>query len=899
MKPTYYFILIFSLIPSFTIYSQTSNAGEDQFVCNTFTDLFGNNPAPGTGEWTIVEGYGDFENSTVNNTHVSNLSDGENIFRWTVTLDANSVSDEVSIFNYTVTEAIAEDVSVCEDSATLIGSAPNLNEQCLWETSPSSITISNPDYYTTKVYNFYEGVNSFNYTIFNDYCSSETSITATNNIFFTNAGEDQIVITPNTTLDAQNIPGTIGTWTIVTGGGDFADVLAPDTYVSNLQYGENIFCWTVYNPTTGCTAYDTVTIIYNGGFPNPIDAGATQHICADSTYLDATTLSNATTYWSIDQGACNFVDITDCHTLAYNIEPGQNILRWNVSKNGFTTSDTVSIYNYSFDVDAGEDQHLCDYETVMDGSNPQNTPYGDNWTGTWTIIEGSGMMTNPNNPNTEYFNLASDTNRVIWTVYNNEYQGASQCFANDTVNIIYHEMPASDFETDPSIMTGCSPLTLDFVNTTNPEDTIVGTEYQWIFGNYTTDFVNYDSIPLFMFVNPSDTSEFIVPVSLVQKTEIENLTCYDTTTKNITVYPVPVASFDASPQITTFPNSNITIENTSTINALSYTWNFGNSVTFVDYEYQSNYSNYYDTWGDYMITLEVWNEFNCRDLDTNQISILAPIPASSGNNNTMSCGALANTLYANVLYDTPGESEYKWVILTEYGDTIDVIYNKDFVYNFSEYHVYLADLYVTAEGSTPAWSYTFVRTDTIEIIKNPSADFEINQESLLPYENIEITNLSVNAEEYTWQFGNEESYDEFEPDYSFSESGTYDITLTVLSKEICIDSKTLTVTVNSENYIFFPNAFSPNPSGSNGGYYNNMPISNDVFHPISYGVEEYTMLIYDRKGKLLFETNDINIGWDGYYNGKICTQGEYIFMASGSFADGQIIEEQGEILLLR
>ena len=50
----------------------------------------------------------------------------------------------------------------------------------------------------------------------------------------------------------------------------------------------------------------------------------------------------------------------------------------------------------------------------------------------------------------------------------------------------------------------------------------------------------------------------------------------------------------------------------------------------------------------------------------------------------------------------------------------------------------------------------------------------------------------------------------------------------------------------------------------------NQPIHNrNEFLPVAKGIEEYHLEIFNRWGKMIFQSNDINVGWDGYINRKI------------------------------
>jgi len=65
-----------------------------------------------------------------------------------------------------------------------------------------------------------------------------------------------------------------------------------------------------------------------------------------------------------------------------------------------------------------------------------------------------------------------------------------------------------------------------------------------------------------------------------------------------------------------------------------------------------------------------------------------------------------------------------------------------------------------------------------------------------------------------------------------------------------------------------PNTFSPNDDGLN-----------DIYRPVTEKetIPNYHMLIYDRWGKLLFESRDMHTGWDGKINNKDCPKRTYVY----------------------
>lgn len=79
----------------------------------------------------------------------------------------------------------------------------------------------------------------------------------------------------------------------------------------------------------------------------------------------------------------------------------------------------------------------------------------------------------------------------------------------------------------------------------------------------------------------------------------------------------------------------------------------------------------------------------------------------------------------------------------------------------------------------------------------------------------------------------------------------------------------------------------------------NIP-DNTIFKPVAgyLDFDRYSMQIYSRWGKQMFESRDINEGWNGYHKGSVAPEGAYIYVISFRAGDGQTIEETGYVILL-
>ena len=92
-----------------------------------------------------------------------------------------------------------------------------------------------------------------------------------------------------------------------------------------------------------------------------------------------------------------------------------------------------------------------------------------------------------------------------------------------------------------------------------------------------------------------------------------------------------------------------------------------------------------------------------------------------------------------------------------------------------------------------------------------------------------------------------------------------------------------------EAEMFIPNAFTPNADGIN-----------DTFGPIFEGeANDYSLVIFDRYGRLVFSADNMRTQWDGTMRGKQLHDGVYIYGISYLDPSGEKQTRSGSITLLR
>jgi len=206
---------------------------------------------------------------------------------------------------------------------------------------------------------------------------------------------------------------------------------------------------------------------------------------------------------------------------------------------------------------------------------------------------------------------------------------------------------------------------------------------------------------------------------------------------------------------------------------------------------------------------------------------------------------------------------------------------------------------------------------TVQVFAKPIAAFDFRPNPVyVPDTELSAFNLSKNADNFTWDFDDGFVTNDVSPKHTYKLEGHYTITLiankgygswdvdgngTLDGDIVCYDTTSQSVNAVHGGQIKIPNAFTPNPSGSTGGTGNPGSGSfNDVFLPISSGVEEFTMQIFDRWGTLVFESKDKNIGWDGYdRNNRLMPAGVYVYRLVLLLSNGQRTTKIGDVTLIR
>lgn len=417
--------------------------------------------------------------------------------------------------------------------------------------------------------------------------------------------------------------------------------------------------------------------------------------------------------------------------------------------------------------------------------------------------------------------------------------------------------------------TGCAPLTVQFQN-----NSVNAISYSWDFR---------DGSPVSTATNPTHT--FVkAGVYNVQLIAINPNACKvrDTTYVTINVdsnsmlcdFSVNVLD-SCGPYRAAFTNNSQYSKLPGAAGRTSFLWLFGDGsqTTLVNPG-----THTYAAGGTYTIMLIMRDSLSCNSPDTVQ-----KIVTMQGTR-VLADFNMPDSFCLNAAFSFEDKSQNAVNILWKFGDGQTSTLNKT-SHQYDSAGLYTVVL--TAFNPNTCNKIDSIRKQ-IYVRALPIADFSYSPIVPVPNLPIQFTNKSRNADSYNWDFGDGSSSKETSPSHLFRHKGTFRVCLFAMSREGCLDSMCKEVSADVRTAIDVPSAFSPNGDGNN-----------DILYARGAAVETLVMKIYNRWGQMVFETNNINHGWDGKYNGVPQEMDAYAYVLYATFIDGSGVEKKGNVTLIR
>jgi gliding motility-associated-like protein len=173
------------------------------------------------------------------------------------------------------------------------------------------------------------------------------------------------------------------------------------------------------------------------------------------------------------------------------------------------------------------------------------------------------------------------------------------------------------------------------------------------------------------------------------------------------------------------------------------------------------------------------------------------------------------------------------------------------------------------------WYNNICQTDSVAfrnvwVRPRVQANFEILSAETLyfPEPDLILNNLSRDGTRWLWEFGDGNYSTAFSPTYRYSQPGTYTVVLIGADSSDCSDTISKRILV-LDPQIIVPNVFSPNADGAN-----------DRWEIQYFGDKRFVLVVYDRTGMIVYESNTPADSWNGNLknSGSPLQEGTYFYV---------------------
>lgn len=191
-------------------------------------------------------------------------------------------------------------------------------------------------------------------------------------------------------------------------------------------------------------------------------------------------------------------------------------------------------------------------------------------------------------------------------------------------------------------------------------------------------------------------------------------------------------------------------------------------------------------------------------------------------------------------------------------------------------------------------SDSYTEPNMITILPSPTADFTFSPEVISSVNpNVQFIDLSFDdISAWNWSFGNLGTSTAENPSYSFDdEGGEQVVELEVENIYGCIDSTSRLLEVRQIVEVYAPNAFTPDGNEFNQSW---------RMYLVGLDVFDVEINIYNRWGERVWQSFDVEVPWDGTYNGQIVPGGVYTWtLRAGDMNTDENYERVGHVTVLR
>lgn len=729
------------------------------------------------------------------------------------------------------------------------------------------------------------------------------------------AGPAQTVCGTTATLAGNTATVGTGAWSLVSGAGTITSPSLPNSGVTGLGVGANVFMWTISNPP--CPSTTSTVTITGAAAPTVAAAGAPQSVCATTATLAGNTPTVGTGLWTLVSGAGTITTPSSPTSGVTGLGVGPNVFQWSISNAPCTPStSTVTITGVVAPTtsNAGPTQSGCSSSFTMAGNSPTVG------TGTWTVVSGSGTITSPGSPTTTITGIGPGSNVFMWTIDN-----APCPSSTDTITLINTGGPTTSAAgpaqtvcattatlagNTPTVGTGLWTLvsgTGTITTPTSPTSGVTGigvgpNVFQWTISNPPCT-PSTSTVTITGVTNPT-------PAAAGPNQTI----CSNTATLAGNTPLVGTGTWtlvSGSGTITTpgSPSSGVTGLG---VGANVFMWTISNPPCP-----NSTSTVTINTTGGPSVSTTAQTNVNCNGENTGSATVAASGGSgsytyswTSGAGTSATATGLAAGNYTVTVTDGAGCSTTTIVIITQPTAVSGAVNTTTATCGLND-----GSASVTASGGTgpltyvwtpggattssltgiPSGLYSVTITDSLGCVSSASGTVgsvggpAVNAgagSTIVSGGTAILSGTGSPGVTFSWTPASTLSCATCATTIATpTVTTTYTLTVTING---CTSYDTVTVFVEMEcGELFVPNVFSPNGDGQN-----------DVLQVYGNCILNFEFVIFDRWGQRVFEITDPSITWDGRFNGKMMDAAVFVYYLKGT-VKGIDVSKHGNITLVK
>ncbi|MFN8311143.1 MAG: gliding motility-associated C-terminal domain-containing protein, partial [Chitinophagales bacterium] len=270
-------------------------------------------------------------------------------------------------------------------------------------------------------------------------------------------------------------------------------------------------------------------------------------------------------------------------------------------------------------------------------------------------------------------------------------------------------------------------------------------------------------------------------------------------------------------------------------------------------------------------TVTITDSKGCAAVRTLVVGTIPPMQVSAVVNN-MPCDQVLGSIDLSVAAGTPGY-QFHW--------SNNYVAEDPTKLPEGTYSVTITD----ANGCVKDSTFTIVNTHSFTVKASEAVTIQLGDGTT-----ISATATGSSEVQYNWTPINGLTSPDL-PSTEASPVKTVTYTVHAVDTNGCLANDTVTVFVIPNHDLYVPNAFSPNADGNNDYF---------EFYGNKKAIRYVVIKIFNRWGEKVFESNDINFMWDGYYRQVIQEPGVFVYTMDIAFMDGyQVRDQKGSITLIR